>query len=212
METNLIYELIGYVASILVAVSLMMNAIVKLRIVNMIGALTFAIYGYLIGSIPVAAMNGFIVLINIYFLYKIYSDKDYFYLLRSDNESNYLNEFLTFYKEHIQKFQPEFQFDKHYNFTLFILSDMVPVGLLLGNVKNRKLLEVDLDFVIPDYRDFKIGSYLFEKNVDYFLEQGITKLVTAVGNSDHNHYLEKTGFTKNPSEPNHYGLTLKKSL
>jgi len=70
METHLIYELIGYAASLLVAISLMMSAIVKLRVVNMIGAFTFAIYGVLIGSIPVAAMNGFIVLINIYFLFK----------------------------------------------------------------------------------------------------------------------------------------------
>lgn len=31
----------------------------------------------------------------------------------------------------------------------------------------------------------------------------------AAGNSDHNHYLERVGFTKNPSEPNHHELTIK---
>ena len=209
METNLTYELIGYAASILVAISLMMSAIVKLRIVNMIGALTFAIYGYLIGSIPVAAMNGFIVLINIYFLYKIYRDKNYFHLLRTEKDSHYLNEFLNFYKGHIQIFQPEFLFDKSFNFSLFILSDMVPVGLLLGNIESENQLEIDLDFVIPDYRDFKIGEFLFKENIDYFSDHGITKLVTAAGNSDHSHYLEKIGFTKDPTTPGHYMLTIK---
>lgn len=209
METNLIYELIGYTASILVALSLMMSAIVKLRIVNMIGAITFSIYGYLIGSIPVAAMNGFIVLINIYFLFKIYNDKNYFHLLRSDNESHYLKEFIFYYKEHIQNFQPEFKFDKSYNFTLFILSDMVPVGLLIGNINNENSLEIDLDFVIPDYRDFKIGTFLFKKNIDYFSNHGIKKLVTVAGNSEHNHYLEKIGFTKDSSTMPHYVLIIK---
>ena len=42
METYVIYEIIGYVASVLVAVSLMMSKIVQLRIVNLIGAATFS--------------------------------------------------------------------------------------------------------------------------------------------------------------------------
>ena len=49
-----------------------------LRIVNMIGAATFAVYGYLIGSWPVAGMNAFIVLINVYFLLQIYRSSEYF--------------------------------------------------------------------------------------------------------------------------------------
>ena len=83
METTVIYEIIGYVASLLVAISLMMSNIIQLRIVNMIGAATFSVYGILIGSIPVAGMNGFIVFINIYYLTKIYSAVEYFRFLRS---------------------------------------------------------------------------------------------------------------------------------
>lgn len=86
---------------------------------------------------------------------------------------------------------------------------MVPVGLILGNIKKENILVVDLDFVLPDYRDFKIATFLFEKNLDYFLDQGITKIITTDGNSDHNHYLERVGFTRNPSEPNQYELTIK---
>ena len=69
MEFTVIYEIIEYAASILVALSLMMSKIVTLRIINLIGAALFFLYGILIDSIPVAAMNGFIVLINVYFLF-----------------------------------------------------------------------------------------------------------------------------------------------
>lgn len=200
METTLVYELIGYAASILVALSLMMSAIVKLRVVNMLGALTFSVYGVLIGSIPVAAMNGFIVLINIYYLLQIYRDEEYFQLLEEDENSNYTRAFLTFYKDHIKTYQPAFSFDKPRNFSLFVLRDMVPAGLVQGNVNENFVLTIDLDFVIPNYRDFKIGNYLFKENLDFFRSRNIKAIRTSAGNKDHNDYLEKTGFKRTDTE------------
>jgi hypothetical protein len=68
METPLLFDVIGYVASVLVAVSLMMSNIVRLRVLNLLGALTFVTYGALIEAWPVAFMNTFIVGINIWYL------------------------------------------------------------------------------------------------------------------------------------------------
>ena len=65
-------ELIGYVASALIAISVTMNSIVKLRIINMIGAFMFGTYGLLIGSIPVVLMNYFIGVTNIFYLWKLW--------------------------------------------------------------------------------------------------------------------------------------------
>ncbi len=208
MDSYIVYEIIGYVASVLVAVSLMMSAIIKLRVVNMIGAFTFSVYGILIGSIPVAAMNGFIVLINIYFLVKLYRDKEYFKLLKVDKESKYLEEFLHFYRDDIKTYQPDFDFDKPYNFSLFILRDMVPAGLILGNNDPDGELKIDLDFVIPNFRDFKIGDYLFEDKLNYFKEIGISKILAASGNDAHNKYLERTGFKKVRPDGYLYELTI----
>ena len=77
MEINVL-EWIGYIASVIVAVSLAMTSIVKFRWVNLIGAATFSIYGFLIGALPVGFLNGFIAIIDIYFLYTIYSKKEVF--------------------------------------------------------------------------------------------------------------------------------------
>lgn len=68
MDLSLTYEVIGYAASVLVAISLMMSSILKLRVINLFGAALFTLYGLLIGAYPVAAMNLFIVLIDLYYL------------------------------------------------------------------------------------------------------------------------------------------------
>jgi hypothetical protein len=65
-------EVYGYVGSVLIALSLMMSNIVRLRWINLIGAAVFSTYGVIIQAWPVAFLNGFIVLIDVYHLMQIY--------------------------------------------------------------------------------------------------------------------------------------------
>lgn len=192
----MIYEIIGYAASLLVAISLMMSAIVKLRIINLAGSLIFVVYGILIGSIPVAAMNGFIVLINIYYLLQMYRDSEFFKLLKVSAGNEYLSEFIKFHAESIKKYQPSFSTKQKNNYAVFVLRDMVPAGLVMGNLEEDGTLFLHIDYVIPNYRDFKIGRFLFEKNQSFFEADGIRKVMTRPGNRQHNEYLEKAGFKK----------------
>jgi len=67
----LFIEIFGYVGSALVAISLMMSNIVRLRWINLVGAGIFSTYGFIIQAWPVAALNGAIVLIDIYHLWRI---------------------------------------------------------------------------------------------------------------------------------------------
>ncbi len=59
-------EYLGYLASILVVISLTMTNIVQLRIYNTIGCLLFTIYGIIVGAYPVAIANSAIIIINLY--------------------------------------------------------------------------------------------------------------------------------------------------
>ncbi len=68
-------EIIGYAASIMVAISLTMKDIVKLRILNFVGCTIFSIYGLMIDALPVVATNTFIAVVNVYFLTKMYQEK-----------------------------------------------------------------------------------------------------------------------------------------
>lgn len=201
MELNIVYEIIGYVASVLIAVSLMMKAIIKLRVINLIGAATFSVYGMLIGSIPVAAMNGFIVLINIYFLYQMFTAKEYFKLIQLYPNSKMLRHFLDFYADDIAKFVPDYSYqDTEETFALFVLRDMVPAGLLLGKKTDDGSLILELDYVIPNYRDFKIGRYIYDKKRDFLSDRGIKRIICKSNQPVHMKYLKKMGFEKSGSE------------
>ncbi|ACA88140.1 YgjV family protein [Shewanella woodyi] len=75
MDSATIWEWVGYLASVVVAISLMMSNIKKLRWWNLIGAALFVAYGLAIGAIPVALVNFFIVLIDAYYLVKLYKEE-----------------------------------------------------------------------------------------------------------------------------------------
>jgi EamA domain-containing membrane protein RarD len=64
-------EIYGYLGSALIAISLMMSDIRKLRWINLVGAGSFASYGLLINAWPVVILNGFIVLIDIVHLWQL---------------------------------------------------------------------------------------------------------------------------------------------
>lgn len=210
MDTQMIYELIGYLASLMVAISLMMSNIVRLRVLNMVGAGLFALYGVLISSIPVALMNGFIVLINIYYLMQIRNSEEYFKLLQMSYDSDYLAYFIKYYQDEIEQNQPDFGFDIHRDdLCVFTLRDTVPAGLLVGTITDDSVLEVKLDYVIPDYRDFKIGRFLFRTCADFFQERGVEEVIAHGGSSEHKNYLERMGFEPLQNDQSQYHLSLK---
>ena len=207
METNFYYELLGYTASVLIAISLMMSAVVKLRIINLFGSSAFAVYGLLIGSLPVSLMNGAISLINIYHLVGIARSKEYFELLRVPPESPYLHHFLKFYEKQIRRFQPAFDFRAKPDWMpVFVLRNAVPAGLILGTRSADHRFRVELDFAIPKYRDFKIARYLFQTKRAFFLNQEIEIIESPRGNDVHDAYLERIGFQQDPSRPDWYVL------
>lgn len=71
MDANLIYEIIGYGASLITLASMAMSNVYKLRIINNIGCTVFVIYGLLIQSYPVVFLNAVIFCINLYQIYKL---------------------------------------------------------------------------------------------------------------------------------------------
>ena len=187
-------EVIGYIGSVLVAVSLMMSSIVKLRVINLIGAVVFSTYGFIIDALPVGFLNGFIALVDIYYIVEIFSTKEYFRVLEVKHDSEYLKYFLKFHAEEIRKFIPTFSFEpgEHW-ILLFVLRDTVPAGLVCAEYHDEDHLFVNLDFAIPGYRDFKVGKYVFPK---IFEKQKVKKIYSEPGNKKHEQYLRRMGFVK----------------
>lgn len=192
------YEIIGYVGSLLVALSLSMKNIRYLRRINFFGAFFFSIYGLLIGAYPVFVLNGYIAAIDIYFLVKMHKTKEDFKLVPVlDKQHLYLKEFLEFYSNDIEIYFPNY---KSLILTdlkcFFVLRNIRPVGLLIIEEKGESEIEIHLDYAIPDYRDLKSGKYVFNSEIKYFKNKGYKTVITKSEVKKHQKYLLNIGFRR----------------
>ena len=190
------YEYIGYAGSVLVAISLMMKNIYHLRRINLVGASTFAFYGYLVGAYPVVLLNGFIALVDVYYLIRMNQAEDAFSLQPLSRElSIYFNRFLEFYQADIKKFFPDFDAQKSEGDERFlILRNMMPVGLLVIERQPDASVFIKLDYAIPDYRDYKNGRFMIQALTRKFRQEGIKRMVACSRVQAHRKYLKKIGF------------------
>lgn len=189
------YELIGYVASLLVAISLMMRSVIRLRIINLVGAVCFSIYGFLIHSYPVAGMNAFIVAINLYYLAQMMRTRTAFDSAEVANNAEYLQAFLKFYWDDIKSFFPRMKVPSGDQRAYFILRDAMPVGLVITEPRSDQSLFILVDYVIPGYRDFQPGQFFYTEYIPRWQTEGYASLYTLPGPKEHRGYLEKMDFT-----------------
>lgn len=200
-------EILGYAASVITAVSLMMASHVRLRIVNLIGASVFAAYGFLISAYPVGVMNAFVACIDIYFLYRIVRSKVLFTLLPMPASDVYFKKFLDFYQKDIARYFPGFAFSPQRlagcddeqageQVCLYILRNMVTAGVFTArrDPADHSVLQVDLDYVVPEFRDYRTGNFLFKEQAGFFRGLGIRKIIADTGNPAHARYLKHVGF------------------
>ena len=70
-----VIEVIGYIASGFVVLSLLMSKAIKLRVLNLCGCLIFLFYGALLPSLPIIITNGCILLTNLWHLRRLYVER-----------------------------------------------------------------------------------------------------------------------------------------
>lgn len=189
---------VGYLASLLLAISLIVTNALKFRIYNILGCLTFIVYGILITAFPVILANSILLVINIYQLYKLYNSTEVFEMVTITPNNEVAQKFLSYYGSDILKFFPNAKLDLHENnFCFMVLRNMALANLFMGNKKDNGVVEVTIDYTIPTYRDFKIGSFIFNKGKNYLLEKGVNELVyTQQLHPVHQKFLLKMGFSQ----------------
>ncbi len=197
MSRDIALQILGYVASVLVTVSLMMRSIVRLRWINLAGAIFFTVYGVLIRAYPVAALNLAVVGINIYHLWKMRTRvHEAFAVVEMAPDAPYVQQFLRFYGRDVERTQPsavaKVAGSDH---VLLVLRDMVPAGIvaLMGPDPSGSGTVV-LDYVTPAYRDLKVGTFLYRHETQHLRALGYRTLQTTAGSDEHRQFLARMGF------------------
>lgn len=193
MNTSTMIEIAGYTGSTLVVVSMLMSSVVKLRVINTIGSVISATYALIIHSYPLALMNICLIVINCYNLMKLLKTGQQYDLISVSTKDEFLAWFMAHYREDISNFFQEAEAALLSADTAYIVCcDAAPAGLLLGKAGEKGVLEVNVDYSTPAYRDCSVGKYLYAR----LPEKGIRKLVYAGKAGKHEEYLRKMGFVQ----------------
>ena len=203
-------DLFGYVGSVLVAVSLMMSNLKRLRWINLLGAGIFSSYGFLLEAWPVFLLNGWIFLVDIYFLVRIYRFQDDFDMVELSSVRTPLFELLMHrYGDDIRHFFPDATLDNlDKAVALLVFRNMKPVGLFAYQCMDDhsqaspegQQATVLIDYVIPEARDFKTAKFLFDRHSSELKHKNIQSLRVVNPLPAHKHYLLKVGFSEQNQE------------
>ncbi len=194
MNASMLIEMVGYLGSMLVVVSMLMSSVIKLRVINTIGSGIFCVYALIIHSYPTALMNLFLVAINVYNLVKLSKKEQNYDLVEMKSDDGLLGYILDYYRMDIEKFFPGFskenpETDRAY----MVCLNGDPAGVMLGKEREEGVVDVTLDYSVPAYRDCSVGAYLYSK----LPAKGIRTLVYSEEESKaHGTYLEKMGFVR----------------
>jgi hypothetical protein len=195
-------ELVGYAASALVAVSLLTSNVLRLRVLNLAGALVFVVYAGLTSAWPVLTVNLFVAAIDLWFIIQLKSKKDVFKLMAVNTDNPLLPNFLAYYARGIWQFFPDFDLAKLNNpRCIFILRNLLPVGLFIYT-EEKPDIKIHLDFVADDYRDLKSARFLFNRAHTAVAFEGFTHFAAASGSAKHTEYLLRLGFEEDPASKN----------
>ena len=192
MNTGLAVELVGYLGSALVVVSMLMTSVVRLRVVNTVGSVIFMTYALIIGSYPTAAMNLFLIGINIYHLVRLFRDRKEYDLIETELDDGFVSYCLDKWHDDILRWFPEFAPAPDADVVLFACCGGNPASLLIGRRARKDGVEILLDYAAPVYRDTSAGRFLYEQ-----LKKRGFRTVTFRGHApDHVPYMEKIGYRR----------------
>lgn len=192
----------GYVASLLLAISLIVNNDLKFRWLNTLGCVAFIVYGILIHAFPVILTNSILLVINLYYLIKIYRTDENFDLLEINKQDKIVQKFLSFYRSDIDAYFPEYNIQSKGEEIMFVvLRDLVIANIFSATISDDGNALVNINYTVPKYRDYKVGKFIFETENKFLISKGVKCIVyTKVFNKNHEQFLKVMGFKKASKE------------
>lgn len=170
-------HILGYVASALIVVAMSMTAIVHLRVIGVLGAVTMAAYGAVIGAWPVLGANVIIAVMHVTQLRRLVAKPSSFELQPiADASQWYLRRFVQFYGDDMRRTHPAFDVAAFTRVEpghsavapslqgFFVLRDMVSVGLFLYREDPAaRAITIAVDYVTPRFRDLRNARFAYRE-------------------------------------------------
>ena len=193
-------EVIGWVGSILVVLSLMQARVLRFRWMNLIGAVIATAYNAWVGVWPFAAMNAAISIIDVYWLVRLYReahDEAVYDVVEVASGDAYFQRVVTVHASDIARSQPSFSAaaaaGQDRSAFLVVRGDET-VGAVVIRDGGGGTAVVELDWVTPRFRDFTPGEFV-HRSSGIFTGKGFHEVVVESPLASEHSYLARVGFS-----------------
>ncbi len=195
---DLLTQSFGYLASVLLAFSLIVTNDIRFRWLNSLGCVAFIVYGIALSAFPIIFTNSLLLGINLYYLIKIYNTTENFDLLEFNKDDLIIRKFLFHYRKDIKNYFPEYSIDESGDQLRFVvLRDLVIANIFAAHITSDGTAFVKINYTLEKFRDFKVGKFIFEKENNYLFSKGVKQIAyKSVDNKNHLRFLKIMGFEK----------------
>lgn len=203
-------DIVGWISSILVVLSLMQARVLRFRWMNLVGASMATVVNALLGIWPFAAMNGVIAVIDVYWIWRLTRerhDEAVYEVVEVGVDDAYLRYQLRVHDEDIAATHPGFSMAEvsapstgapssagAERSAFLVLRGDETVGMVLVRDAGAGVGEVELDYVTQRFRDFTPGEFVYRKS-GVFADKGFRTLVADAGPGTSDHY-GRVGFQR----------------
>lgn len=194
-----ILEAIGWIGSILVVWSLTQARVLRFRWMNLAGSVIATAYNAIFGIWPFFAMNLAIVIINIYWLNRLYRerhDEHVYSVLAVTRDNAFLQQVLAVHRDDVAAHEPGFAalpIDDARRVTFLITRGDEAVGVVALRDAGDGLGRVELDWVKPRFRNFTPGEFVYRTS-GVLREAGFNRIEVAPHSGTDLAYLTTMGF------------------
>ena len=166
----------------------------------MAGNIFFIAYALIVKAYPVLLTNAILLGINGYYCYKLLNLKEDFELMEFTGKEKLIQKFLFFYKTDIENYFPLFKSeDLEGSLNFVVLRNLVIANIFSVKIDDQGKGEVMINYTVSKYRDFKIGTFIFEREKEFLKSHGVNLLhYTKMENKSHIEFLSKMKFSKTP--------------
>lgn len=178
-------DLLGWSGSALLIYSLMQARVLRFRVLNLVACLVLVVFNALLEIWPMVAMNIALSGINLYFIRKLVShrhDDKAFEVLEVGPTDEYLRHVLRVHGRDILKHQPDLVWDgaRPDRRAYLVQHGDETVGVVLAHTEEPGVLQVELDYVTPRFRDFSPGEFVW-RHSRLLRDEGVHRVVSPPG-------------------------------
>lgn len=191
-------EIVGWVGSALVIVSLAQARVLRFRVLNLVGAALAVVYNVALAIWPFAAMNLIIAVIDVYWLRRLLverHDPAAYSVVEVGPGDAYLEHVIDVHLGDIRRFQPTYAAPRGDTprWAFLVQRDAETVGAVVVRDAGGGEAVVELDYVTERFRDCTPGEFVYGRS-GVFAEHGVHRLLAGTELATHTSYLRRVGF------------------